>query len=133
MDAVLLARLGGIAHLVSLAAILYAPRALHWDSELARIPRLLRQMCGAYQAYTSGTIVAMGLVSLLCARDLASGTPLARAVSGYIALFWLARLALQALYDFRPYLTTPWLRLGYHALTPLFIGFVAFYGCLAFR
>lgn len=133
MDAVLLARLAGVAHLVSLAAIVYAPRALRWDEELARLPRLLRQMCGAYQAYTTGTIVAMGLVSLFCAGDLASGTPLARAVSGYIALFWAARLTLQALYDFRPHLTTPWLRLGYHALTPLFVGFVALYGWLALR
>src|SRR5687767_3577595 len=104
MDAILLARLAGIAHLVSLAAILYAPQALRWNEELARLPRLLRQMCGAYQAYTTGTIVAMGLVSLLCAGDLVSGTALARAVCGYIALFWAARLALQAAYDFRPYL-----------------------------
>lgn len=133
MDAVLLARLAGAAHLISLTAILYAPVALRWHEELARLPRLLRQMCETYQAYTAGTIIAMGLVSLFCAHDLASGSPLARAVCGYIALFWAARLMLQRAYDFRPHLGSLWLRLGYHALTPLFVGFVAFYGWLALR
>ena len=84
-------------------------------------------------AYTAGTIIAMGLVSLCCAHDLASGSALARAVCGYIALFWAARLVLQRTYDFRPHLGSLWLRLGYHALTPLFVFFVVFYGCLALR
>ena len=133
MDAVLFSRLAGVAHLVSLAAIIYAPISLGWKTELARLPRLLRQMCGVYQAYTTGTIVAMGLVSLFCAADLVSGTALARAVSGYSALFWAVRLVLQLAYDSRPHLGTLLLRLGYHALTPLFVAFVAFYGWLAVR
>ena len=128
-----LLRLGGLAHLVSLAAILFAPVSFRWDEELARLPKLLRQMCNVYNYYTGGTIAALGLVSLLCAPDLAAGTPLARGVCGYTALFWAVRLALQGYYDFRPHLTTPLLRLGYHALSVLFVGFIALYGWIALR
>lgn len=133
MDTIALVRLAGLAHLISLTAILYAPINLRWDEELARLPRLIRQMCNVYQAYTGGTIVAMGFVSLLCAPDLVSGTPLARAVCGYIALFWGVRLALQRTYDFAPHLTRLRLRIGYHGLTGLFVAFTSFYGWLALR
>jgi hypothetical protein len=133
MDTITLVRLAGLAHLISLTAILYAPINLRWDEELARLPRLIRQMCNVYQAYTGGTIVAMGLVSLFCAPDLISGTPLARAVCGYIALFWGVRLALQRTYDFAPHLTRLRLRVGYHGLTGLFVAFTSFYGWLALR
>ena len=125
-------RLAGLAHLVSLAAIVFAPVHLRWHEELARLPKLVRQMCNVYHYYTGGTIVALGLVSLCCARDLASGSALARAVCGYTAVFWAVRLWLQYYYDFRPHLTSTWLRAGYHGLTVLFIALVAFYGWLAF-
>lgn len=133
MDPALLVRLAGLAHLISLTAMFYAPINLRWDEELSRLPRLLRQMCNVYQAYTGATIAALGLVSLCCAPDLVSGTPLARAVCAYIALFWGVRLVLQRTYDFAPHLKTPLLRVGYHGLTVLFIVFVTFYGWLALR
>jgi hypothetical protein len=128
MTATTLLQLGGAAHLASLAAIIFAPIRLCWDEELARLPKLLRQMCQVYNCYTGGTIVALGLVSLLCAPELAAGGALARAVCGYTTAFWGVRLWLQRYYDFRPHLTTGWLRLGYHGLTGLFVAFVALYG-----
>ncbi|MET0262732.1 MAG: hypothetical protein ABW223_07525, partial [Rariglobus sp.] len=128
-----LMRIAGVAHLISLTAILYAPANLRWNEELSRLPRLLRQMCNAYQAYTTGTIVALGLVSLFCASELIGGGALARVVCGYIALFWAARLVLQFTYDFAPHLKTAALKIGYHGLTGLFVVFVAFYGWLAVR
>ena len=94
--------LAGLAHLASLSAILVAPRQVGWTQELARLPKLVRQMCNVYSGYTSGTIVAMGLVSVLLPGELTSGTPLARAVCGYIAAFWAVRLWLQIAYDARP-------------------------------
>lgn len=133
MDTILLVRIAGLAHLISLTAMLYAPINLRWDEELGRLPLLLRQMCNVYQAYTGATIAALGLVSLCCAPDLVSGAPLARAVCGYIALFWGVRLVLQRTYDFAPHLKTTMLRIGYHGLTILFIAFTAFYGWLALR
>lgn len=132
-DEVQFVRLAGLAHLISLSAILYAPIHLGWHEALGRVSKLLRQMGQVYHYYTTGTIVAMGLVSLFCAPDLVSGTPLARAICGYIALFWIARLGVQIYYDFRPHVTALWLTLGYHALSVLFVAFGLLYGWLAVR
>ena len=128
-----LVRLGGVAHLISLSAIIYAPIHLGWHEALGRVAKLLRQMGEVYHYYTAGTIVAMGLVSLFCAPDLVSGTPLARAVCGYIALFWIVRLGVQIYYDFRPHVGAWWLKLSYHALSALFVAFGVLYGWLALR
>lgn len=128
MNVITLFQLAGAAHLVSLAAIVFAPIQLRWDEELARLPKLLRQMCNVYNYYTGGTIVALGLVSLLCPGELASGSRLARAVCAYTTIFWGVRLWLQLYYDFRPHLTSARLRLGYHSLTMLFVAFIAIYG-----
>jgi hypothetical protein len=47
-----------------------------------------------------------------------------------IAIFWLARLAVQFfVFDARPFLTTTFLRVGYHGLTLLFVALVFIYGC----
>lgn len=128
-----LVRWAGVAHLISLSAILYAPIHLGWHEALGRVSRLLRQMGQVYHYYTAGTIVAMGLVSLFCATDLISGTPLARAVCGYIAIFWIVRMGVQIYYDFRPHVDRWWLKASYHALSGLFISFGALYGWLALR
>jgi hypothetical protein len=64
--------------------------------------------------------------------ELASGAPLSRGVCTMIALFWLARLGVQFfVFDARPFLTTPFLRFGYHGLTLLFAALVFIYGSAA--
>jgi len=128
MTATTLLQLAGVAHIIPFAANVVAPTQLRWDEELARLPKLRRQMCNVYCHQTGGTIVALGLVSLFCAPDLAAGTALARAVCAYTAIFWAVRLWLKRDNDFRPHLSTVWLRLSYHALTALFIVFVAIDG-----
>ncbi len=126
-------QLAGVAHLISLSAIIYAPIHLGWHEALGRVSKLLRQMGQVYHYYTAGTIVAMGLVSIFCAPDLISGTPLARAICAYIALFWIVRLGVQLFYDFKPHVDAPWLKLAYHALSALFVAFGLLYGWLALR
>ena len=133
LNATTLVRLAGVAHLISLSAIIYAPIHLGWHQALERVSPLLRQMGQVYHYYTTGTIVAMGLVSLLCAPDLVSGTPLARGVCGFIAVFWIARLGVAVFYDSKPHLTTWWLKGSYQALNVLFVAFGSLYGWLALR
>jgi hypothetical protein len=126
-------QLAGLAHLASLGAILVAPRTLHWETELAKLPRLLRQMCDAYHYYTAATIAACGLASLFLADELVQPNGLSRSLCGYIALFWAARLILQFTYDSRPHLKTASLRIAYHGLTVLFVAFIGFYGWATLR
>jgi hypothetical protein len=78
-------------------------------------------------------IVTLGLISLTCADELATGSRLARAVCVYGLLFWGIRLGLQAVLDAKPHLTAWWLTAGYHALTVLFLFNTAVYAYAAFH
>lgn len=114
-----------------LAASALVPVRLDWNSSLAGLPRLLRQLFWIYGIYVVMGIIANGAVSVFCGAELASGSRLGRAVCGYIAVFWGVRLALQAVVDAKPFLTTWWLRAGYHLLTLLFAGFTVVFGFAA--
>ena len=77
-------------------------------------------------------LAGFGVLTLLNAEDLAAGTTLARTLCFFIALFWLARLAVQFfVFDVRPYLTSRWLTVGYHATTGVFIYLAVVYAWAA--
>ena len=121
--------IGGVLHLGILIASALVPHVLDWRGELRTLPRLLAQLIWVHGAFIVLTILGFGLVSLLNARELASGTLLARSVCGLIALFWGARLAIQ-LFCFSPgeYLRTRFLKLGYHGLTVVFVFLTLVFG-----
>lgn len=133
LDLTTLIRLAGAAHFGILIASALVPFRLDWKAELGSLPKLHKQMYWVYGGYVVLAIVAFGLVSLTHAAELAAGGGLARAVCGYVAVFWGIRLGLQAVFDVRPYLTAWWLTAGYHTLTVLFGGFTALYGYAALR
>lgn len=117
----------GVGQLCVLVASAIVPVQLDWRGEFSQLSKLHRQMYWVYGGYVVLSIVALGLISLCCANELASGTPLARAVCVYGAVFWGVRLALQAVLDVKPHLTRWWLTAGYHLLTVLFVAFVSIY------
>lgn len=122
---------GGFGHLSLLFVAALLPSKLRWRRELADLPRLHRQMHWVYAGYVVLSFVAFGVISLLHSDTLAGGSGLARTFCGYVAVFWSIRLTLQAVFDVRDYLTAWWLRLGYHALTLLFVSFTLIYGYAA--
>lgn len=113
--------IGGILHFGILIASGLVPQVLDWRGELRKLPPLFAQLVWVHGAFIVLTIIGLGALSVANAAELASGTPLARSICGFIALFWGARLAVQFFY-FKPdvYLTTLALKLGYHALTVVF-------------
>jgi hypothetical protein len=113
--------LAGVGQLGVLTASAVVPFRLNWREEFRPLSRLHRQMYWVYGGYVVLGIVALGLLSLFNARELAGGGGLARGVCAYAAVFWGVRLALQGVFDVRPFLTAWWLRLGYHGLTVLFV------------
>jgi hypothetical protein len=127
--------LAGAGQLLVLIASAQVPFRLNWREIVARLPKLHQQMYWTYGGYIVLAIVGQGLVSLLCAGELAAGSSLARGVCGYIAVFWGIRLALQRVLDVKEHLTAWWLRAGYYLLTALFAFFTAVYavGALAPR
>ena len=128
-----LIRIAGAAQLSVLIASSLVPFKLNWKRDLASLPALHRQMYWTYGGYVVLGIVALGLMSLVCADELASGARLGRAVCVYGAVFWGVRLMLQAVFDVKPHLTVWWLAAGYHVLTALFLVFALVYGYAALR
>jgi hypothetical protein len=115
-------RLGGAVHLCILFASAMVPRVLDWRTQFAPLHPFLRRLFWVYGVFIVFTIVSFGVLSLAFTQELAAGSPLARGMCAVVAMFWLGRLAVQFfVFDARPFLTTAWLRAGYHALTVAFI------------
>jgi hypothetical protein len=124
--------IGGLLHFVILIASALTPRVLDWRKNLAALNSFLRRLFWVYGCFIVLVIISFGVLTLTHANELASGAPLARAVCAMIAIFWLARLAVQFfVFDARAFLTTTFLRLGYHGLTLLFTALVFIYGFAA--
>jgi hypothetical protein len=122
MNLELLIFMGGILHFGILLASAMVPQVLDWKTSLNKLDGLLRQLVWVHGAFIVLVIVGFGLLSVLFAHDLASGTPLARGVCLFIGLFWTARLIVQFfVFDAKPYLKTPFLKVGYHGLTVVFL------------
>ncbi|MHB0956883.1 MAG: hypothetical protein ACYC6N_11900 [Pirellulaceae bacterium] len=123
---------GGILHFGILLASAMVPRVLDWKGSLQKLDGLSRQLVWVHGAFIVLVIVGFGLLSILFAGDLVAGTPLARAVCLFIALFWAARLAVQwFVFDATPYLRTRLLKVGYHGLTALFLYHAVVYSLAA--
>ena len=130
----ILLQIAGLLHFGILIASALTPRVLNWRGTLAPLPPLVRQLFWVYGAFIVLVIVSFGTLTLTFARELAEGAPLARGVCGFIAVFWLARLAVQWLvFDASPYLTAWWLRWGYHSLTVAFLFLASVYALSALR
>jgi hypothetical protein len=123
----------GLGQLGVLIASALVPIRLNWRDAFRGLPRLHRQMYWVYGGYVVLSILAFAVLSMFNARELASGTGLARGFCAYVAVFWGVRLALQAVFDVKEYLTAWWLQLGYAALTVMFGGFAIVYGWAALR
>ena len=127
-----LLKLIGAGQLLVLIASALVPSRLNWSETLRSLPKLQRQMYWVYGGYVVLGIISLGLLTLLCSEELASGSRLARGVCAYGSVFWGIRLGLQLVFDVQPHLTLWWLRAGYHLLTVLFAGFTIVYAAATF-
>jgi hypothetical protein len=124
--------IGGLLHFVILIASAMTPRVLDWRRKLAALDPFLRRLFWVYGGFIVLVIVSFGGLTLSHADELASGMPLSRTICAVIAIFWLARLAVQFfVFNARAFLTTTLLRLGYHGLTLLFTALVFIYASAA--
>lgn len=125
--------IGGILHLGTLIGSAQVPRELDFKNELPKLAPLTQHWIWTAGGYIVLNILAFGLLSLLMNDELASGSMLARAICGFIAVFWGIRLAIQFfVFDAKPYLKNWFLRLGYHGLTIVFTYHTLVYGWAAF-
>jgi hypothetical protein len=85
----------GISQLALVVASLAIPRVLRWREQTARLRPLLREVFWTYAAYIWVTNLCFGLVSALAPGWLLDRSPLATAVTGFMAVYWAARLTIQ--------------------------------------
>ena len=123
---------GGLLHFGLLLAGALVPGKLDFRGELKKVHPLLRELVWVYYIFIALCIIGFGTLSVTLPSALASGTSLARAVCGFIALFWATRLAIQLfVFDAGDYLTHWSLRWGYRGLTAVFAYHTAVYGWVA--
>lgn len=87
--------IAGVLQLGIAAANVGVSRVLRLDVEFARLSPIVRDIARAHHVYIVGVLAAAGLLCLLFATELASGSPLGAFLSAGLALFWGARLGLQ--------------------------------------
>src|SRR5206468_3339967 len=132
LSLVTLLRVGGVLQLSLLLASALMPFVLNWWSELRKLGRFTQQVIWVHGLFIVLVIFGLGAASILLAESLTAGTPLARALCGFIALFWLARLGIQLFfYDAEPHLTHWLFKLGYHSLTGIFTYLAIVFGAAA--
>jgi hypothetical protein len=124
--------LGGVLHFGILIASALTPNVLDWRRELAKLTLLSRQLIWVHGAFIVLVIIAFGVLATCFSAELASGSALARGMCAFVALFWGARLGVQFIvFDATAYLTTAFLKTGYHALTFVFVYLAAVFAIAA--
>jgi hypothetical protein len=114
--------LSGVLHFGILIASAAVPQVLDWKGELRKLDGLSRQLIWVHGLFIVLTIVGFGVLTFCFSFELANGTPLARGVCGFIALFWAVRLLIQFfVFDAKPFLTSAFLKIGYNGLTLVFL------------
>jgi len=111
----------GFCHLGLMAAGITMPRVVKIKEHIRNVPTFVRKLFWVYYAFIGTCLLSFGLLSFFMADELVSGTPLARAVCGFLCLFWTLRLGVALwVFDVRPYLTSTLLKAGYQATNILF-------------
>jgi hypothetical protein len=126
--------LAGLAQIALALGSLSLPRILGWREETAKLRPLTRKVFWIYAGYIWSTNVAFGLLSSLAPAWLLEHAPLARAVAGFIAAYWGARLVLQlTIIDRKDAPPGALFRAADCALTALFVALTLTYGATALR
>ncbi|MEA2235819.1 MAG: hypothetical protein QOC81_543 [Thermoanaerobaculia bacterium] len=87
--------LAGVTQLAIAATSLLIPRLLGWRKETALLRPLTRCVFWTYAGYILGTNLWFAALAIGWPSQLLNGTPLAAMVTGFMAVYWLARVVIQ--------------------------------------
>jgi hypothetical protein len=134
MNSTLILKLTALTYLGLLAAGMLMPGVVGLRQHIGTLPKFIRQLFWVYYAFIGLSLVCFGLGTFFFADQLAAGTPLARAVCGFLALFWSVRfVAGTFVLDLRPYLTNRWRRAGLTVANIVFTCLPIVYGWIALK
>lgn len=85
----------GVVQLLLVAANFWIPSILDYRGNLERVTPFVRQVFIVHSVYIVLTVLGFAGLCLFFAPQLASGTPLSRAIAAFLAVFWLLRVLLQ--------------------------------------
>ena len=112
--------IAGIIQVSILSASLLVPFVMEYSNALATLKPMVRKLVWVYGVYIAGTILFLGLLSIIYPSELLGGGVMKFILAFYLA-FWGVRLYLQVfVYDMKDHLREWWMRLGYNMLTLAF-------------
>ena len=88
---------GAVQLAIGLANLPLAIR-LQYRKNLAGVSEMVRQIFYVHATYIVLVVLGFAALSLLFPTDLASGRPLGRFLSTFLAIFWLLRVPIQLFY-----------------------------------
>jgi hypothetical protein len=114
----------GAGHIILCLASLMIPKVLKWNKALECLPKLLRQLFWTYAGYILSINFCIGILSIIAAGDLLDKSFLARSITFFIGIYWLARVGIQFFYFDKAAAPKGFVfTLGEAALTVLFLLF----------
>lgn len=120
--------ISGILHLILGIGSSIIPKVLDWNTELAKVKPLIRQMFWTYAAYILVINLCFGLVSIWGTEELLNHSFLASCITLFISIYWLTRIGIQFFYfDTTDAPKGLIFTLGEMGLVSLFIFFTAIY------
>jgi hypothetical protein len=124
--------LAGAGHFALLAVSAQVPGRLGWRTDLARLTDFNRRFVWVAGGFIVLTYLGFGVLTLLLHDEMLRGDRSAVALAGFIGVFWLVRVVVDA----TAFRHAPWpagrlFRLGHVALVTLFGYFVVVYLGLA--
>lgn len=109
------------------------PQLLNWKKELLPVSTIIRQMFWTYAGYILVINFSFGLVSVFGADELVAKTFLAKCITVYIFLYWLARVMIQFFYFDTKSAPRGWIyKAGEIGLNSLFVFLSLVYGWIAY-
>lgn len=123
--------LAGFGHFVILIASFQVPGRLEWNRDLAQLKPFNRKLLWVQGGFTVLTIIAFGVLIFGLHSEFLSGDRAAMGLAVFIAVYWTARVLVDAFY----FSHSDWPRgrvfvIGHILLTSVFISLAAIFAAL---
>lgn len=113
--------MAGFGHFMILIASFQVPFRLDWARDLAKLQPFNRKLLWAQGSFTVLTIIAFGTATLALHHEMLAGDRAALFIAGFIALYWIARILVDAFYfSHRDWPVGRYYQIGHFLLTSLF-------------
>lgn len=118
----------GYGHFLVLVASFQVPSRLRWKEDLAQLMPLNRKLLWVQSSFTVLTIIAFGALTLVLHGEMLRGERSALALVCFMAVYWTARIFVDAFYfSHDDWPQGRWFVFGHILLTSLFTGLALSY------